>query len=112
MVEYIVAGILFLVALVAFVFSIRSFFEKGILLHNEYLYASETKRLLMNKKPYYRQCAVVFFLIGMIFLLNGLGVMFHLEWMGFVVMAILFIAIVYVVVSSKMIEKNASQIKK
>ena len=62
--EIIASIVLFVVAAVLFFLGIRSFFEKGLLLNNAYLYVSKGKRERMNKKPYYRQTAVVFCGIG------------------------------------------------
>lgn len=59
-VEIVLAIIFFVIAGVLLFFSIRSFFERGVLLNNAYIYATKEERAAMNKKPYYRQTAVVF----------------------------------------------------
>jgi hypothetical protein len=102
----IIAGILFLIAIVSFWFSIRSFFEKGFLLNNSYLYASKQERETMNKKPYYRQSAIVFALLGCIFVLNGFATVFHADWISFVTVAVVLGAIVYAIASSVAIEQK------
>lgn len=65
--EIITLVALFLVALGALILSYFQFKEKGILLNNAYIYATKEERRTMNKKPYYRQSAIVFFQIGIIF---------------------------------------------
>ena len=60
-------------AIVSFAISIRSFMEKGPLLNNAYIFASEQERKAMNKKPHYRQSAIVFCLLGAMFLLIALA---------------------------------------
>ena len=60
----------------------------------------------MDKKPYYRQSALVFLLIGLIFLLNGLDVLLKTDWILWVVIGIVGGAIVYAIASSVWIEKN------
>ncbi len=60
----------------AFIVSFRSFREKGFLFNNAYLYASKEERDMMDKKPYYRQSAIVFLMIGVIFLLNAISIFF------------------------------------
>ena len=60
----------------------------------------------MNKKPHYRQSAIVFLLIGIIFFLNGLSVLLSANWIFFLVIIITIIAIVYAIVSSIAIEKR------
>ena len=106
MTEIIIAVILFLIAALAFVFSFRSFREKGFLLNNAYLYASKKERETMNKKPYYRQSAIVFALIGIIFLLNGLSVLLQANWISFIAGAVIAIALIYAIASSIAIEKH------
>lgn len=105
----IAAGILFLMATFAFVLSVCSFCEKGFLLNNTYLYASKQEREAMNKKPYYRQSAVVFVLIGCIFALNGLAVLLRIDWISYIAVSFVFGAIVYAIASSVAIERNKKQ---
>ena len=107
--EIIGASILFLVSVFAFITSIRSFMEKGFLFNNAYLYASKQERETMNKKPHYRQSAIVFLLIGLIFLLIGLNMLFQTNWIFHIVIAIVIVTLIYAIVSSVMIEKNNKQ---
>ena len=104
--ELIVAIILLLVSAAAFLMSIRSFLEKGFLFNNAYLYASKKEREAMDKTPYYRQSGVVFALIGLIFLLNGLSLLSHLSWVNWIAAAVMAIAVIYAVASSLAIEKQ------
>lgn len=106
--DMIVAVILFLISLVAFVLSIRAFLEKGFLLNNAYIYASKKERETMDKKPHYRQTAVVFLLVGMIFLLNGLSVLLKIHWISYLATGVTVCAIIYAVASSAAIEKKKS----
>ena len=100
------AIIFFVIATAAFFMSGLSFVEKGFLFNNAYIYASKEMREKMDKKPYYRQSAVVFLLIGLIFLLNGFSVIFETKWIFYAVIAVVVITMVYAIVSSVMIEKN------
>ena len=100
------AIIFFVIAAAAFVMSVLSFMGKGFLFNNAYIYASKEMREKMDKKPYYRQSATVFLLIGLIFLLNGFSVIFETKWIFYAVIAVVVIAMVYAIVSSVMIEKN------
>ena len=104
--EIITAVILFSIAGLAFLFSFRSFREKGFLLNNAYLYASKEERETMDKKPHYRQSAVVFLLIGFVFLLNGLSVLLRANWISFAAGAVIIIALIYAITSSITIEKH------
>lgn len=104
--EIIAAAVLILISIAAFIMSIRSFQEKGFLFNNTYLYASKKERESMDKAPYYRQSAVVFALISLIFLLNGLSLLLHMSWLKYVVAAVIAIALVYAITSSITIEKQ------
>ena len=105
----IVTGVLFLLAIFAFVLSIRSFCEKGFLLNNSYLYASKQERESMDKKPYYQQSAIVFLLIGCIFTLNGFAISLRIDWLSYIAVAVIFGTIVYAIASSVAIERNKKQ---
>ena len=104
--QIVIASILFLVSIGALVVSIRSFKEKGFLFNNAYIHASKQEREDMNKKPHYRQSAIVFLLISIVFFLNGIGVISTVNWIFFMVMAIAVIAIIYVIISSMSIERQ------
>lgn len=107
--EIVAAVILFALSGAAFFVSIRLFMEKGFLLNNAYLYASRQERAAMDKKPYYRQSAIVFLLLGLIFLLNGVDVLLKSDWIAAATVAIVFIAAVYAVISGIAIEKKNKQ---
>ena len=104
--EIIVAIVLLLIAVAAFLVSFRSFREKGFLLSNAYLYASKKEREAMDKAPYYRQSAVAFAMIGLIFLLNGLSLLLQADCLGYLAGAVVAIALIYAVASSVAIEKR------
>lgn len=109
--EIIIACILFVISTIAFFISILSFKEKGILLNNAYLYASKREREKMNKNPYYIQSAIVFIFIGLIFLLNGLQMLFKYDWLFYIVLVMMAITVVYAIASSIVIEKNKKSSK-
>ena len=106
MAEIITACILFAVATVAFVLSFRSFRGKGFLLNNAYIYASKKERETMDKRPYYRQSAIVFGMIGLIFLLNGLSVLLAAKWITYAMVAAMITTAAYAIASSITIEKK------
>ena len=104
--DIIVAVVLIAVSLLVFVLSIRSFLEKGFLLNNAYLYASKKEREAMNKKPYYRQSAVVFFMIGIVFLLIGVAILLDAFWITYIADAVIVLLLMYAIASSIAIEKR------
>ena len=107
--EIIIASILFAVSVFLFFMSARSFMEKGFLFNNAYIYASKQEREKMNKKPYYRQSAIVFLLLGLLFLLIALAVLLEANWICYVGIALVIITLIYAIVSSVIIEKNNKQ---
>lgn len=104
--EIILAGISFLLSIAAFVISIRSFQEKGFLFNNAYIYASKKERERMDKKPYYRQSAIAFLLVGIILLLLGLAVLLDSAWISFVAIGFAIVTGVYAIKSGITIEKQ------
>ena len=104
--EIIVASILFAISIFLFFMSVRSFMEKGFLFNNAYIYASKEEREKMNKKPHYHQSAIVFVLIGLIFLLNAIAVLLKVNWIFYIVAAVVIVTLIYAIVSSTTIEKN------
>ena len=83
--------------------------EKGFLFNNAYIYASKQEREKMNKKPHYRQSAIVFLLLGIVLLLLALTVLLEAYWISFVGVAVVIITLIYAIVSSITIEKNNKQ---
>lgn len=90
----------FIVAVVAFVLSIRSFMEKGYLLNNAYIFASKEERERMNKKMYYRQSAVCFFMAGIIMVLNGLQILTAAKWLFYAVLIVAALVVLYAIGST------------
>ena len=107
--EIVAASILFAVSVFLFFVSVRSFMEKGFLFNNAYIYASKQEREKMNKKPYYRQSAIVFLLLGLVFLLNALAVLLKVNWIFYIGVAVVAITLIYAIVSSIIIDKNNKQ---
>ena len=104
--EAVAACMLFVIAAVAFFLSIRSFREKGFLLNNTYLYASPEARKTMDKKPLYRQTAIVFLLIGCVFLLNGISLLLGKDLISYAAVALVVVTMVYAVASSAAMGKG------
>ncbi len=108
MVEIIGAVVCALFSIVAFFISIRSFQEKGFLFNNAYIWASEQEREQMNKKPYYRQTAIVFLIVALIFLCFAIELILEAYWMYIITIALSIVAVVYAIVSTMKIEKGWS----
>lgn len=94
-----------IVSLVTFLISYFQFKEKGFLFNNAYLYASKRERETMNKKPHYRQSAIVFLLLGLVFLFLAVEVILTIKWLYLVVGVIIVVLIIYAIASSINIER-------
>ena len=91
------------------VLGIRHYMEKGFLMNNAYLYATKEQREKMNKKPYYRQSAVVFFILGVVFIVVGLSLVLQDDRILLFEIPLIFGAIVYAAVSSFQIGKQETK---
>ena len=86
--------------------SIRSFLQRGLLLNNAYLYASKEERETMNKKPYYKQSAIVFCILSVVFLVIGLSIVVHEDKILLLEIPLTLGAITYAIVSTVQINKQ------
>ncbi len=107
--ELITAIIVFVFAGVLLVLAIRSFLERGFLLNNAYLYASKEEREKMDRKPYYRQSAIVFCFLSAVFLVIGLSLTLQNDTFMLLEIPLAAGAMIYAVASTVRINK---QIKK
>ena len=104
--EIVVAIVLLAISIASFFMSARSFMEKGFLFNNAYIYASKQEREKMNKKPHYRQSAIVFSFLGLIFLLNAIALLLELNWIFYMVAALVVVTFIYAIVSSIALDKK------
>ena len=104
--ELAVAIIAFVFAVVAAFISARHFVQKGFLFNNAYIWASKEERDKMDKKPYYWQSAIVFCLLGAVFLVIGISIVLQNYKIQLFEIPLMIAALIYAVVSSIRIEKN------
>lgn len=104
--EIIMGIVVFILSLIAFVISILSFMQKGFMFNNAYIYATKEERENMNKRPYYRQTAITFLLIGIIFLLLGINIFLKISWLSYVTIMLAVVTLIYSIVSTVKIERK------
>ena len=104
--EIIMGIVVLILSLIAFVISILSFMQKGFMFNNAYIYATKEERKKMNKKPYYRQTAITFLLIGIIFLLLGINIFLKISWLSYVSIILAVVTLIYSIVSTVKIERK------
>ena len=107
--ELITSIIVFFIAGVLLLFSIRSFLQRGFLLNNAYLYASKDERKTMNKKPYYRQSAIVFCVLSALFLVIGLSLVFQNDKVLLLEIPLIVGVIFYAILSTVQINKRTKR---
>ncbi len=98
--------ICFILSIICMIISILQFKEKGIVFNNAYLYVSEEERNRMNKKPYYRQSAIVFAFLTCIMAVLGIYCLIQSDWILFTIEILLVVLILYVIVSTVRITKK------
>ena len=97
---------LLLLSIVSFIIGYFQFKEKGFLFNNAYLYASKEERGGMNKKPHYRQSAIVFSSLGIVFLVIVVAIFTGWNWLFPIVIVFVILLVVYAIVSSIIIERK------
>ena len=98
--------IVFIIGGACLFFSIRSFQERGVLLNNAYLYASKEERVTMNKKPHYKQSAILFCILSALFFVIGLSILLKNEKLLLLEVPLIVSGILYAIISAVQIEKQ------
>ena len=104
--EWIVAIAAFSIAIAMAIISIRHFKEQGFLFNNSYIYASKKEREAMDKKPYYRQSAIVFLILCFVFIVIGVSVVLRNSRISLLELPLVLTAVIYAIVSSLQISKK------
>lgn len=107
--ELVTAILMFVIAGILLLFSIRSFLERGFLLNNAYLYASKEERKSMNKKPYYRQTAIVFCILSAVFIVIGLSLVLQNDKIMLLEIPLILGAVIYAIASAVRISREEKQ---
>ena len=104
--ELITAIVLFAAAGFLLFLGIRHFMERGFLLNNAYIHASKKEREKIDKKPHYRQSAIVLCLLSLVFIILGLSVVLQNSKIELLEIPLLAGVIIYAIVSSVRISKG------
>lgn len=103
-----IAGTIFflILSLMMFVLALFQLLEKGFLFNNAYIYATAQERSTMNKKPYYRQSAIAFGLLGVMSLIMAGATFSGYGWLWIAGFATAIGTVIYAVASSIRIEQK------
>ena len=104
--EIVVKVFVFVIAGILAVISIRSFRNHGFLLNNEYFFASKEEREKMDKKPYYRQTAIVFLLLSIVFLIIGVSIIVQDSRVNLLEIPFIAGTVIYAIVSTMRINST------
>jgi len=95
-----------LLSVASFIIGYFQYMEKGFLFNNAYIYASKEERKRMNKKPYYRQSAIVFTGMGIVFLVIAAVIFTGWIWLHLITIVVLILLVIYAISSSTAIERS------
>lgn len=103
-----IATLVFVFVFAAFLMylSVRHFLQKGRLYNNAYLHASAEEQKKLDKKPYYRQTAVIMLLLSLALLSNGLDLIFKVKVLTIASYVLFLGALVYAIVTTVMRTKK------
>lgn len=104
--EIITVIVVFVIAVVLAAISYRSFKNRGFLFNNAYLFASKEERETMDKKPHYKQSAIVFLLLSVVFIVIGLSIVFNDSRINLIEIPLIIGVLVYAIISSIQISRN------
>ena len=104
--EWIVAILVFSIAIGMAIISIRHFKDQGFLFNNSYIYASKKERETMDKKPYYRQSAIVFLILCFVFIVIEASLVLRDNRINLLEIPLVMAAVIYAIVSSIQISKE------
>ena len=89
--------------------SARQFAEKGFLFNNAYLWAAKDEREKMDKKPHYRQSAIVFCFLGAVFFVSVLSIALQIRKLLLLEIPLMICVVIYAIISSVKIEKQTKR---
>ncbi len=98
--EIIIAVICALLGVAALIVSTRQFMQKGFVFNNAYLWATKEERSRMDKRPHYRQSAIVFALFTAFFFIMAVEMLLDTIWLSGLACLVIIAAVVYAIVSS------------
>lgn len=107
--ELITLIIVLFIAVILLIFSIMSFLERGFLLNNAFLYASKEEREKMDKKPYYKQSAIVFCILSVVFIVIALQILLKNDILFLLEIPLIMSVIIYSIVSTVQINKRSKK---
>ena len=98
--------ILLILTIAAYILSLLGFLGVGIIIDDNYVFASKEKRRSMNKKAYQQQSAMSFLGIGTMFLLHLLRRITGVAWLYYIAILVGLVTIVYAIATHYIMKKK------
>lgn len=92
--------------IISYIFALLGFLGIGIIIDDNYVFASKEKRKAMNKKSYYLQSGIIFLCLGTMFLLYLLRLVTGIVYFKYAALIVCMTAMIYAILSHYAIKKN------
>lgn len=99
-------ALLSILMVVSYIFALLGFLGIGIIIDDNYVFASKEKRKAMNKKAYYLQSGIIFLCLGTMFLLYMLRLATGIVYFKYAAYMVCFAAMIYAIVSHYAIKRR------
>jgi hypothetical protein len=98
--QMITASIVGLISIILFVYSYFTSKEKGPILSNTYLFASDEERKKIDKSAEYHLVTIVFRILGTVFLLLTIQILTSWSWLKYIIGILVIVVIIYAIKES------------
>lgn len=95
------AVVLLAISAASLVISILQFLQKGFVFNSTYMYADEEERKKLDKKPLYLQSGIGFACAFLVFLLNGLEMIFKTGALPYIALGLVAVGFLIVILVGK-----------
>lgn len=92
--------------IISYIFALLGFLGIGIIIDDNYVFASKEKRKAMDKKVYHLQSAIIFLCLGTMFLLYLLRLITGIVYFKYAALIVCMTAMIYAILSHYAIKKN------
>lgn len=99
-------ALLIMLMVVSYIFALLGFLGTGIIIDDNYVFASKEKRRHMDKKAYYLQSAIIFLCLGTMFLQYIIRLLTGIVYFKYTAFMVCFAAMIYAIVSHYTIKKK------
>ena len=99
-------ALLTILMIISYIFALLGFLGTGIIIDDNYVFASKEKRKAMDKKAYHLQSAIIFLCLGTMFLLYMLRLATGIVYFKYAAYMVCLAAMLYAIVSHYAIKRR------